>query len=95
MNPCNPIADPTKEKGSETMSKKGGSKKDLFQNIAFLKEDLSAIRDQNITLLNAVKSALQTPTHDKNCWALQKKAPGPCTCHIADLENARARVEGK
>jgi len=77
------------------MSKKGGSKKELFQNIAFLKEDLSALRDQKTTLLNAVKSALRTPTHDKNCWTLQKSNPGPCTCHIADLANAIAKVEGK
>jgi len=76
------------------MSKKGGSKKDLFQTITFLKQDLSELGDQKTTLLNAVKSALRNPTHDKNCWALQK-TPGPCTCHIRDLENARIRVEGK
>lgn len=75
------------------MSKKGGSKKDLYQTIASLQEKLAIYRDQNTSLLNACRLALQQP-HDKNCWTRQKN-PGPCTCHITDLANAVAKTEIK
>ena len=76
------------------MSKKGGSKKDLYQTIANLQQELAILRDQKLTLLNAVTSVLQQPTHSKDCWALQKN-PGPCTCNIFTLDFAIKKVGGK
>lgn len=76
------------------MSKKGGSKKDLFQTIldlrnkiTFLEKKIQSLHDQRTNLYNACTIAVQQP-HNKNCWTLQKSNPGRCTCYISDLEKA-------
>lgn len=75
------------------MSKKGGSKNDLFQTIVNLQKELATIREQRAILLSAVALALRKSSHDKNCWTLQKNAPGPCTCYISELVEAIRKGE--